>query len=264
MTRRIAIITTLALLVLAPASFAEETTFTAGEAVELHSGSLTLESEEGRRTFTYDADIARPADLEVGDRLIVQHSGDRALSILELHDQVLVSRQLDGQRRAVYGTVKSTGTEQVIVNTSTGGQAFAIQTERLFPPLPEPGDKVAVIYRVETTQTQEFAKGERLVLLPADFELPTGGRVRVSSTPIPRPAVAPVPSAEAEGKSAELEDEMTLPAPEPERFPAPAASAEVDQAAATRLPQTASPLWLLGAIGVASLGGGLAARKLRK
>ena len=226
----------------------------AGRLQEVGSGGVWIETEEGPQFYALEPDTTRPADLETGETVIVHHADGTALELLRVDATVEVEEEyLTEGRRAVLGEVTASSPEQVLVETAAGGQAFVVQSEKLFPPLPVKGDKVAVIYRVERTATSEEAKGEELVILPSDTVL-SNGVVRVSFTEI-EPETEEVAEADPQAEAALAETD-----PQPEEPAVPQPQTQI----AETLPQTASPFTLIGLAGVALLGGGLALRRRRR
>jgi hypothetical protein len=143
-----------------------------GVVVTSGTGQLEIETSDGRKTFQVAPAVVMPADLQPGDLVLVSVSEPGSLDanrILIVNDTIVVTEDR-GAEQAVVGTVKSTSPQQLIVETTTGGQAFVIDPEKLFPPLPAPDQRVAVMYRtLEVHPPQYMATG--LVLLSDDVRI---------------------------------------------------------------------------------------------
>ncbi len=245
MLRKSLSIAAVAVLCLAGAAIANpELEMSSGFVVVTGTDTLVIETEDGRQTFDLVEGTIVPADLEDGDFVLVrvtEPGSQRAEQIIVVDERISVLAELDELERAVVGTVTATSTDQLLVETPTGGQAFAIDPERLFPPLPQPHQRIVVTYRtLEIHPPMHMATG--LILLPADFQL-TAGNVRETSEPM-QVAQAPPPIVE--------------PAPAPAPVKATPAAPAVERI--TSLPQTGTALPLALTAGVLLIGLGVASR----
>lgn len=242
-------IAAVAVLCLAGAAIANpELEMSSGFVVVTGSDTLVIETADGRQTFELAESTLVPADLEDGDFVLVrvtEPGSQRAEQIIVVDDRLEVLAELDEVERAVVGTVTATSTDQLLVETPSGGQAFAIDPEKLFPPVPQPNQRIVVTYRtLEIHPPMHMATS--LTLLPADFQL-TAGNVRETSEPIQVAKVtAPVPPPIVE----------PAPAPAPVKALTPAAPV----AAIKSLPQTATVLPLALTAGVLLVGLAIASR----
>jgi hypothetical protein len=186
-----------------------------GTVVTASDHTLVLDTAAGRETYEIADGASVPADLAPGDVILVrldEPGSWRADQVLIVKESVEVTAELDPDgERAVLGTVSATSPDQLLVETTTGEQAFVVNPEKLFPPLPTPDQRVAVTYRtLELHPPLHMATG--LVVLPDDFRF-ASGNVRVTSEPVvvaqapPPPAPEPLPQP--------IEEAPALPAPEP-------------------------------------------------
>jgi hypothetical protein len=154
-----------------------------GVVVSHDASGVVIETTEGRRTFLLGADVTFPADVTAGDIVVVsltEPGSSEAEKVVAVDEQVVVVGEAEAER-AVIGTVTAISPQQLLVETTTGGQAFVISPEKLFPPLPEPEQRVAVTYRtLEVHPPQHMATG--LVVLPDDVQI-AAMRARITSTP---------------------------------------------------------------------------------
>ncbi len=195
---------------------------------------LTLWTKNGKETFTYAADTVMPLrKMKDGNLVWVRTKGassKQAAQIIIIDDQVSVVGRL-GREHAVVGTTwQGRSPSQLIVRAADGTEMFVIDPKTFRQPMPKPGQKVAVTYRIENVKPPNYiATG--LIVLPAELEK---SPVRITYTDVPQPEVvaeAPAPA----------------PAPEPEPVIA-------------QLPQTATQTPLAVALGLLLLVAGLAVR----
>ncbi len=267
---RIASLALIAIAAILGVGLAQEGEETVGTVTAATGTTLTVQAPD-QTTHTFQlGDAVLPAGIEEGDMVLVRTSADRTevQEILHIEEAVEVVTEAEPDvERAVVGTVRSTGTSQLLVDTTNGAQAFVIDPERLFPPLPTADQKVIVAYRVEDVNPPLY-KATELIVLPADFQLAQGGQVRVSSEPIAAAAAEVEAPVGMETQIAELppqaEPEYAPPAmTEPAPLPAAPAPEPIAPAAMAELPATASPLALLLLGGSAALGLGAALRRRR-
>lgn len=209
----------------AVAAFANPDSDIVSGVVVSHDGSgVVIETSEGRRTFLLGADVTFPADVTAGDIVVVsltEPGSSEAEKVVAVDEQVVVVGEAEAER-AVIGTVTAISPQQLLIETTTGGQAFVISPEKLFPPLPEPDQRVAVMYRtLEVHPPQHMATG--LVVLPDDVQI-AAMRSRITSTPTELAATQTEPTEDIATQSAEPADTTeiaTLPAQEslPEQDP---------------------------------------------
>ncbi|MEZ5332710.1 MAG: hypothetical protein R2991_11790 [Thermoanaerobaculia bacterium] len=221
-----------------------------GIVVSTAADTIVLDTPAGRDTFSLAPEAALTADLAPGDTVLVRLDGDgRAADVLLVEDRVEVTAPLDREtERAVLGTVSATSPQQLLVRTTTGEQAFVVDPEKLFPPLPAPDRKVAVTYRtLDLHPPRHLATG--LVVLPDDFRLASGA-VRVTSEPA---VVAQAPAPAPEPLPERLEEERPA-------LPTPARMIEPVNEPIEPLPQTATRLPVVLSAGALLLGLGIAAR----
>ena len=236
----------LALLAFAGAAAAGTAEMEAGHLVSVEADRVivTIEGSDTAYLLTDGAAVAE--NLENGDLVLVRVIDRETMTadrVVVVDTEVEVLEDV-GAERAVFGTVQATGPQQLIVETTSGEQAFVVQPEKLFPPLPTPDQRVAVTYRtLEVHPPRHLATG--LVVL--EEGLAPRSAVRVTSEPVavvaeaqptPPPARRPV---------------IPAPAPAPEPL-------EVERVEQPELPQTGSNLPALGLIGLSLLALGSAVR----
>ena len=127
------------LLCLTAAAANPEKELVSGVVVTHETGQLVIDTDEGQKTFTVDAALV-PIDLVEGDIVLVgvaEPGSMQADRLIVVDEQVIVTEDLEAER-AVIGTVSAVSPQQLLVETTTGEQAFVIAPEKLFPPLPEP------------------------------------------------------------------------------------------------------------------------------
>lgn len=219
--------------------------------------TIVVDTADGPETFLTGEATKWIDPVETGDTVLVRYDPDdnQAVEVFKVYENIEVTENLAGERHAIFGTVTATGKDGLIIE-SARGQAFVINPEQLFPPLPAPQDKVALTYRVEDLAEGEQAIATDLAVLPDDFVLPTPGSVEISSEPIEQP--------EEETTVAETETMVEpTPAPAPEPMPEPETT-ETETTQMASLPATASPLPLMALLGALSLSGGVALRRREK
>lgn len=241
-----------ALLLAAATSLAAapSTDVASGVVVSTALDTLVLDTTNGRDTFALAPGARLATDLAPGDTVLVRlDDTGRGTDVLLIEDRVEVTAPLDTEtERAVLGTVSATSPQQLLVETTSGEQAFVVNPEELFPPLPTPDQKVAVTYRtLDLNPLRHLATG--LVVLPADFRL-AGSAVRVTSEPtVVAQAEAPAPEP--------LPERLHEEAP---ALPTPARMIEPIDEPVEPLPQTGTRLPVVLSAGALLLGLGIAAR----
>lgn len=248
--RRILTIALLALLAVSGPALAEHAqTLKPGTVVSIGDDTLVVEADGAETTYHLADGAVVPATLATGDVVLVRLSDESTMTtdrVLAVDEEVMVTEDLETER-AVVGSVKATSTDQLIVDTTTGEQAFVVNAEKLFPPVPQPDQRVAVTYRTLNITPPRY-KATGFVVL--EDNMAAAPNVEVSSEP-----VATVAEAEPEPAP---RMERTAPAPAPEA-PAPAPTT-MTQEPAEELPQTGSSLPALGLLGLTLLALGGATR----
>jgi hypothetical protein len=143
-----------------------------GVVVSHEADELVIETGEGRRTFMLAGDTLVPDNVMAGDMVLVnlsEQDSEQVERIITVDEQVVVTDDLEAER-AVIGVVTAVSPQQLLVKTTTGGQAFVINPEKLFPPVPQPDQRVAVTYRtLEVHPPQHMATG--LIVLPNEMQV---------------------------------------------------------------------------------------------
>jgi hypothetical protein len=161
---------------------------------------LTLWTKNGREVFTYTADTIMPQrQLKDGNLVWVRLTSpdsNVATQIIIVDDEIsVVGRQ--GREHAVIGdTWQATSPSQVVVRNKEGREMFVIDPKTFRQPLPKPGQRVAVTYRIENVKPPRYiATG--LVILPDAIEkspvtityTEVPQEVQVAQAPPPAPAM---------------------------------------------------------------------------
>lgn len=247
MRKLLSILLLTALAATGPALAEQPQTVKAGTVVSIDHATIVLEADGAETTYRLTEGAILPPALATGDFVLVRLTADSDTAtdqVLAVDERVMVTEDLESER-AVIGSVTATSPDQLLVDTTTGEQAFVVNPEKLFPPLPAPNQRVAVTYRtLELHPPRYMATG--LVIL--DGEPATASNVEVSSEP-----VATVAQAEPE-PAVRTERAAPAPAPAPEA-PAPA-RAPVMAEPVEVLPQTGSTLPALGLLGLTLLAAG--------
>ena len=154
-----------------------------------------------------------------------------------VHDHIVVVEDEETEG-ALLGIVTAISPQQLLVETTTGEQAFVINPEKLFPPLPEADQKVAVTYRtLEVHPPQHIATG--LVVLPKELDALTmsarGEATQALDSTSGEGTLEPI-EAEAEAETAVA----TVPLAEPEVESEPESLSEDELAAAQTTPETST------------------------
>ncbi len=236
------VITTLGLILVVGAASAQEAELPpepgssrTGVVIGKAEKQLTLWTKSGREVFSYSPDTIMPLrKMKDGNLVWVRTRGTNskeAAQIIIIDEQVSVVGRL-GREHAVVGTTwQGRSPSQLIVRAKDGTEMFVIDPKTFRQPLPKPGEKVAVTYRIENVKPPNYiATG--LIVLPAELEK---SPVRITYTDVPQPEVV-------------AEAPRPMPAPEPEPEPVIA-----------QLPQTATQAPLFVALGLLLMIAGLAA-----
>ncbi|HUP22901.1 MAG TPA: hypothetical protein VNB06_08165 [Thermoanaerobaculia bacterium] len=245
--------------------------------VVTHEGDeLVIETGEGRRTFLLAGDTYVPSNIMAGNMVLVtlsEQDSEQVERIMTVDEQVVVTDDLEAER-AVIGIVTAVSPQQLLVKTTSGGQAFVINPEKLFPPVPQPDQRVAVTYRtLEVHPPQHMATG--LIVLPDELQV-TQSRALVTDEPASTRAQgdeSATLTAETEALAQEAEAETaatraSVASSWPEATRSRDTSEEADRSrygseSEARLPQTSSALPALLIVGALALSLGAAMRFVR-
>lgn len=241
-------------------------------AIESHTGTVSqvddtqviVKTDSGEQTIEWTDDMVRPDDIETGDAVVVRFDADAPSEVLLIHDQVQVADADLKRYHAIAGTVQQFNAEHMILETPNGQEAFVIYPDKLVPPVPEPGQRVAVVYRETGTSVKygQFAASE-IIELDDSLNL-AQDNVEVSYSEMEQP--------QAETQVAETsEREVTQPETTQPQMTEPQTRESTDSAEAAyeteterTLPQTASSLPLIGLIGLLAALGWIALGVLRR
>lgn len=245
-------ITLLSLLAVTGLAVAEQPqTLKAGTVVSVENDTLVVESNGAETTYHLAEAATVPSTLTTGDVVLVRVADRDTMTtdrVLAVDEEVMVTGDLETEH-AVLGSVRATSTNQLILDTTTGENAFVVDPEKLFPPVPTPDQRVAVTYRTLELNPPRY-KATGLVVLEDATDM--ASNVVVSSEP-----VATVAQAEPE-PAERMQRVAPAPTPSPEASaPAPAPMTEEP---AEALPQTGSSLPALGLLGLTLLALGGATR----
>ena len=217
----------------------------AGTVVSIDHETIVIEADGAETTYQLAAGAIVPPALSTGDFVLVRLTAEGEMTtdqVLAVDEQVMVTEDLQSER-AVIGAVTATSPDQLLVDTTTGEQAFVVNPEKLYPPLPTPGQRVAVTYRTLEVQPPRYMATGLIVL---EGQPSTASNVEVSSEP-----VATVAQAEPE-PAPRTQRVAPAPAPTPEA-PAPAPAPVMENEPVKALPQTGSSLPALGLLGLSLL-----------
>lgn len=237
-------------------------------AIESHTGTVTqiddtqvvVKTDSGEQTIEWTADMVRPDEIETGDAVVVRLDADEPSEVLLIHDQVQVADADLKRYHAIAGTVQQFNTEHMIIETPNGQEAFVIYPEKLLPPIPEPGQRVAIIYR-ETGTTSKYSQFAASEIIELDESLQLANNVEVSYSDIEQPEMQEPQVAETTEPEMN-EPEMT----EPQTYESTDWADADSQTTNTQstLPQTASSLPLIGLVGLLAALGWIALGVLRR
>ncbi len=239
--------------------------------------TIVVDTAEGQMTFLTDQTTEWIDRVNEGDTVLVRYDAEdnHALEVFKVYEKVDVTDQLKGERRAIFGTVTGSSPNELLIE-SNQGTVFVLRPDKLYPPLPVKNDKVALVYRIQEEQGNdwEHAIATDLAVLPDDFVLPGAGSTQVGSEPMVQPA-AETMTAERTDPKAKVADTSHKPLTESKAKVAdtshkPMTESMTDEELERKtsrttqmasLPQTASPLPLIGLLGALSLGGGIVLRR---
>lgn len=222
--------------------------------------TIVVDTAEGELTFLTDETTEWIDRVNEGDTVLVRYdpADNHAIEVFKVYEKIEVTDQLEGERRAIFGTVAGSTPNELLIE-SNQGTVFVLRPDKLYPPLPATNDKVALVYRVQELQGDERAIGTDLAVLPDDFVLPRAGSVKIGSEPIEQPTTKTMTAEKTESKAKMAETShkpMTESMTEEELERKTSKTTQI-----ASLPQTASPLPLIGLLGALSLGGGIVLRR---
>jgi hypothetical protein len=213
-------------LVAVPAFAATQTSIT-GTVVSSTMDRLVVQTTGGQMTFTIYSGAARPTTLASGNRVTVWYSPGAASGEWSLDKVELAAADLDWDNiRVVTGTVVALEDEgdDLIMSTPKGTMTFDIDSDTERPASIVAGDRLTVWYDADD-KMEDNIDARRIVTAPA--------------------IVAMVPAATTTTTTYETTAE----------------AAPVEEEEEEMLPATASPLPLIGAIGILALAGVLLLRR---
>lgn len=225
-----------------------------GTVVSADDSTLVIETTDGETKIDWSAMEDRPFDLKKGDAVVIRYDGDAPSEILVVDEKVMVAESTPETYHAITGTVDQANTEHLILSTPSGQEAFVIYPDKLFPPFPEPGQRIALIYRETGTSSKysQYAASE-IIELDESFQL-ASDNVEVAYEDIEEPEETETQVARAEASVSVETDAETDEAWSDESYDAPLQEEDTYQTARA-LPQTASALPLIGLLGLlAALG----------
>ncbi len=176
------------LALLAAPVFADEPGYRSGVVIDASDEELTIWTEDGRETIDLTPETVLPGDRELADgNLVLVHetaAGNRVAERVTLIDEEIFVEGDNTFEKAIIGTTEPSvmSPNHIIVRTASGGEAFVIDPMEFGMPLPEPGAKVAVTYRVESVTPPRY-KATGLIELPPSYD---DSPVTVSYAPIPQ------------------------------------------------------------------------------
>lgn len=229
-----------------------------GTVVSADESTLVIETTDGETMIDWSAMEDRPFDLQEGDAVVVRYDGDDPSEVLVVNEKVVVAETTPETYRAIAGTVDQANPQHLILSTPGGQEAFVIYPDKLFPPFPEPGQRIAVIYRETGTSTKysKYAASE-IIELDESFQL-ASDNVEVAYEDIEEPEETETQVARAEA-SVSVETDAKTDAKTDEAWSDESYDASLQEEdtyqTARALPQTASALPLIGLLGLlAALG----------
>ena len=166
-----------------------ETAIHSGVVIERHDDSLKLWTNEGELVFELNPDTVMPERVVGKGNLVVVRETEAGSMVAEnvlLVDQEVWVEGTGTNELAIIGRVEPSvnGPSQLIVRTAERKELFVIDPKTFHQPLPEPGQRVALTYRVEDANPPLY-KATGLVLLPGSFD---DSPVKVTYSDIELPA----------------------------------------------------------------------------
>jgi|GEM_PF-2361486 len=182
-----------------------ETAIHSGVVIARNADSLRLWTNEGELVFELNPDTVMPERVVGEGNLVVVRETEAGSMVAEnvlLVDQEVWVEGTGTNELAIIGRVEPSvnGPSQLIVRTAERQELFVIDPKTFHQPLPEPGQRVALTYRVEDVNPPLY-KATGLVLLPGSFD---ASPVKVTYSDIARPAhqdAAPVVAAKLDKES---------------------------------------------------------------
>jgi hypothetical protein len=104
-----------------------------GTIVSSGGGSLVIDTDTGRQTFFTDADSRLPSTLTTGSRISVDFhrlsDGRMHVASATLLGTAPISTTATGPTQTVTGTVVSSGSTQIVLDTATGRRTFIVDAD---------------------------------------------------------------------------------------------------------------------------------------
>jgi len=166
-----------------------ETATHSGVVTARHDDSLSLWTKDGPLVFELNSDTVMPERVVGEGNLVVvreTQAGSMVAENVVLVDQEVWVEGTGSNELAIIGQVNPSvnGPSQLVIQTAERQEMFVIDPKTFHQPLPEPGQRVALTYRVEDVNPPLY-KATGLVLLPDSFE---ASPVKVTYSDIERPA----------------------------------------------------------------------------
>jgi hypothetical protein len=225
--------------------------FHSGVVIARHDDSISLWTEGGRLVFALNPTTTMPErKVGEGNLVVVRETtvGSGIADNIILVDQEVWVEASGTNELAIIGRVDPSvnGPSQLIIHTADRQEVFVIDPKTFRQPFPEPGQRVALTYRVENVKPPRY-KATGLILLPDSFD---DSPVTVTYSDIVVPAKKPAPVAVVAVKAAPAPVVAPAPAPRPAPAPQPMAT----------LPMTAGRTPAVALLGLLLVGVGLAAK----
>lgn len=203
---------------------------------------LKLWTKNGSEEFKIDESTVMPQrKLQKGNMIVLRETSEGsklAAQIVLVDEQVWVTGKGSKGSRALIGTTwQSQSPSHLVVRTAAGEEMFVVDPKTFRQPLPEPNQRIALLYRVETARPPRYKATGFVVLGDAIAKSP----VEIIYSDIPQPVEQVAEVAEPAPAPA--------PAPEPEEM--------------TELPQTASGMPMVLVSGLLLIAIGTALRRFQ-
>jgi len=166
-----------------------ETAVHSGVVIATDADSLRLWTNEGELVFELNRDTSMPERVVGEGNLVVVRETEAGSLVAEnvlLVDQEVWVEGIGSNELAIIGRVEPSvnGPSQLIIRTAERQELFVIDPKTFHQPLPEPGQQVALTYRVEDVNPPLY-KATGLVILPGSFD---DSPVKVTYSDIDHPA----------------------------------------------------------------------------
>ncbi len=166
-----------------------ETAIHSGVVIATDADSLRLWTNEGELEFALNPDTVMPKRVVGEGNLVVVRETEAGSLVAEnvlLVDQEVWVEGTGSNELAIIGRVEPSvnGPSQLIIRTAERQELFVIDPKTFHQPLPGPGQRVALTYRVEDVNPPLY-KATGLVLLPGSFD---DSPVKVTYSDIEHPA----------------------------------------------------------------------------